>query len=163
MSYLKNNYFLPMTFSLFASLVLLIIPSPSWAIWFKPTWVEMIVFFWALYLPQHFNLITAWIVGLIVDVLTNAPLGEHAATLIFTTYFVKTFHQQLRMFPLWQQSCAISVLLLVHQLILFWMQQILGQKPTWLIWVPPLLNLFLWPLLVTYFKKYTKSTSHAHF
>lgn len=138
--------------SIFIALVLLLIPPPSWALWFKPPWVEMIVFFWVLYLPQQFNLITAWFIGLFIDVLTNAPLGEHAATLITATYLVRKFYQQLRMFPLWQQSCVISIVLLIHQLLLFWIQHLIGQHPVWIIWIPPLMSLFLWPLMVTFLK-----------
>lgn len=160
---LKLKNLLPIILSIFISLILLIIPPPSWAIWFKPPWVEMVIFFWVLYLPQHFNLVSAWIVGLLVDVLTNSPLGEHAATLIIATYLVRKFYQQLRMYPLWQQSCAISIILLIHQLLLFWIQHLLGQNPAWLIWVPPLLNLVLWPFIVTQLRRFTRIPTYFPF
>lgn len=147
--------------SIFIALVLIIIPPPTWAIWFKPPWVEMVIFFWILYLPQHFSLITAWVVGLTVDVLTNSPLGEHAATLILTTYLVRKFYQRLRMFPIWQQSFAISFILLLHQILLFWIQHLLNQNPVWVIWIPPMLSFFLWPVMVNALKRYTRKAAYS--
>ena len=148
--------------TLFIAFVFSIIPPPLWAIWFKPAWVEMVVFFWALYLPERFNLIVAWFIGLILDVLTNIPLGEHAATLTIATYFIKKFHQQLVLFPLWQQTCVMSFILLMHQFLLFLLQYFTGQS-TWLIWTPPLLNLILWPFFVNILKKSIKKSSFLSF
>ena len=143
-------------FTIFITLVLTLITPPSFAIWFNPCWVEMIIFFWILYLPQNFNLGVAWFVGLLVDVLSNSPLGEHAATLIVASALVKKFYQRLHMFSLLQQTLAISVIILLHQLLFFWLQHLLKYSPTWIIWTPAILNLFLWPSLVITMKKITK-------
>lgn len=161
---MKNQPFLLFCYivvSVFIAMVLFLIPPPTWAIWFKPPWVELIIFFWILYYPDKFNLISAWFIGLIIDVLNNSPLGEHALVLIIATYFVRRFYQQLQMFPLWQQSAAISFIVLFHQALLFWIQNLLGQPASWVMWCPPALSLLFWPLIVTSFNHVLKNSRSA--
>ncbi|CAM4383716.1 MAG: Rod shape-determining protein MreD [Legionellaceae bacterium] len=127
--------------------ILTIIKLPSWANELRPAFIPLILCYWCLFYPEKIGLITAWILGIILDGINNTLLGEHALSLLLPTYFVLKFHRQIRVFPIWQQAFIISVLTFLYQFTLFWVQGIIGQ-PTGgaLFWLPAITTSLLWPI-----------------
>jgi rod shape-determining protein MreD len=55
-------------------------------------------------------------------------------------------HLRIRLFPLWQQSLTILVLLLMEKLISLWVIGAVAQPtPPLTYWAPPLVGMLLWP------------------
>ena len=54
---------------------------PQWLGWLRPAWVPLFVFFWVMALPHRLGLVSAWIVGIFVDVLFGDPIGLNGAVL----------------------------------------------------------------------------------
>ena len=68
------------------------------------------LFFWVLELPHRIGLITAWIVGLFVDVLHADPLGLNGLLLAAVTYISWKFYERLRMYSVVQQCFVLFLL-----------------------------------------------------
>ena len=128
------------------ALVLTIIPLPDWARDFRPQWVTLMLIYWCMALPQRVGVGTAWTLGVSEDVLTGTLLGQHALGLSVTAFLTLRLHQRIRVFPLWQQSLSVFVLLLVEHLLSLWVIGATEQPtPSLWYWMPTLVGMFFWP------------------
>lgn len=134
--------------SFFIAFLLTILPLPTWAMWFRPPWVLLVMMYWVLTLPHRFNLVVAWVLGLLLDGMSGTLLGQHALSMTTVAYIVLKGHQQIRFFPIWQQASLVFVLILIYQLLQLLIQGFVGQLSyTWLLWLPALTSMLLWPWL----------------
>ena len=67
--------------------------------------------YWAIALPHRVGVGSGFIVGIVLDVLTGTLLGQHALGLSIVTFIAIQLHQRIRVFPFWQQSLGMLVLL----------------------------------------------------
>ncbi len=121
---------------------------PEWLRLLRPDWVLAVVFFWAAADPPRIGLLTAWGVGLLLDVLLSEPLGMHGVALAGGVFLVRRFEEKLRLFTLVQQT---GVLLLTavameayRSLVRF---ALLDSPPSPLFALPALATALLLPLL----------------
>jgi rod shape-determining protein MreD len=150
----RDNRRWPIYLSLFAALMLTIMPvRPEIAVW-NADWVAMALIFWALATPARVGLGTAWVAGLLLDVLKGAVLGQHALALTLMCYPLMRFHLRIRVFPLPQQCFTVAWLLLFYHFALFWIDGILG-KPVGQAarWFPVITSTLLWPLVFEALKR----------
>lgn len=134
--------------ALTAALLLSIVPMPENLEWFRPYWAALVVIYWVLEEQQSIGLGTAFLVGIVLDLLTATLLGLHALSLVVLVYLVRRFRSRLRFFPPWQQAMAVLALLLNDRIILLWITTLLGEPlPTWHYWLGPLTGTFIWPWL----------------
>jgi rod shape-determining protein MreD len=128
------------------ALVLTVMPLPNWVRDFRPQWVTLMLIYWCMALPQRVGVGTAWTLGVFEDVLTGTLMGQHALGLSVTAFLALRLHQRIRIFPLWQQSLSVFVLLLVEHLLSLWVIGATGQPtPSLWYWMPTLVGMFLWP------------------
>lgn len=141
------------TMTLLAGLMLTLLPMPDWAVWIRPAWVLLIVIYWCLYLPYRVNVGTAWVMGLMLDVLSGTLLGEHALAMTIVIYIVTRMDARMRMFPLAQQGMSVLILVLLYQAIIYCVQGFIGQlPPTWLYWAGSVSSMLLWPWVFSLLK-----------
>ena len=134
--------------SLAAALFLSILPMPSFAEELRPEWVTLTLIFWTLTLPDRVGVFWAFCVGLVLDVATGTLLGQHALGLSVVVYLALTLQQRVQIYPLWQQTLFVWVLLLVERLLSLWVLGATGQPtPTLIYWATTFLGLILWPWL----------------
>ncbi len=115
---------------------------------YRPDWVALVLIFWCLALPDRVGVISGWLVGLLLDVLTGTLLGQHALSLCVVAYLCGRLHQQIRVFPLWQQALSVLIFLVIDQLLVLWINSITGRPgPGLSYWLPSLVGALLWPLL----------------
>jgi rod shape-determining protein MreD len=142
---LANNGFV-IIITLLLALMLSIMPMPISIDAFRPDWVLVVIIYWCIALPSKVNVITAWVVGLILDVLLGSVLGVHAAAMALSVYIVVVNFQKIRNFSLWQQALIIGVSAALYHLIVFWLQRFLSDViflPSYL--YPVLTTIILWP------------------
>jgi len=143
-SHPRSNWIIVAT--LLLSLVLMILPLPSGVSWFRPQWVLLVLIYWFLALPNRIDLFVAWSSGLALDVLQNTALGEHALVFTVVAYFVLRFQTRINFFPFWQKTAVILGLILLNNILQFWLERMLGNPVIsgwyWLSVVPTLL---FWP------------------
>lgn len=130
------------------ALLLTILPLPGWMVALRPEWVALTLIYWSMALPQRVGVISGWGLGLLLDALKGAVLGQHALALAIIAYLTYKVHQQVRVYPMWQQALSVMGLLLLYQLLVMWVSGIIGVKSQgWLHWLPTLSSTLLWPWL----------------
>ena len=112
----------------------------------RPDWVAIVMLYWIIALPERVGLVTAWITGLIMDVLMGSLIGQHALSYIIIVYITFNLYQRLRMFSVWQQAGAVFVILSINHIVWRWIESFSGLND-WSFWylLPALTGAFLWP------------------
>jgi rod shape-determining protein MreD len=90
-------------------------------------------------------MLTAWCLGMMQDVLFGTLLGHNALILTLITFLIMTLRPRLRMFPMWQQSLVILVILGLAQLLQLWLSALTGNRQTLAVLLPALISALLWP------------------
>lgn len=135
-------------FTFVAALVLTVVPLPDDLRILRPDWVLLVLIYWCMALPQRVGVGIGWLLGLFTDVLTGALLGQHALAYSLVAFLTLKLHQRLRLYPLWQQALSMLVLLALGQLLMLWINGIVGRPiHSWLYWMPSLTGALLWPFV----------------
>jgi rod shape-determining protein MreD len=149
----RNSWWVSFS-SLVATLALASVPLPDAAAPFRPDWVAVVLLYWSLMAPRHFSLLTAVWMGLALDTLTGALLGQNALALLVIVYLAEKFHLRLRVFPLSQLAITVLVLLALYEFILFWIDGMAGRTvPLVERWLPPLTGTLAWVALYMLFDR----------
>jgi len=131
-----------------AAVLLSLLPLPEMLTPFKPYWLAMVLIYWTLETRDIISLGLAFLVGLVLDILSGSLMGLHALSLVIMVFLVRRFRSRLRFFPPWQQALSVLGLLVNDRIILIWIIVLLGESlPTWKYWLPPLVGMALWPWL----------------
>lgn len=151
---------LPAAVSVLCALALAIIPLPDPIKPFRPDWVALVVIYWALMAPGRMGLLSAFFLGLLLDALAGALLGQHALAMLFVCYLAHRFHLRIRVFPIWQMSMTVMLLLAIYQFLLFWVDGVAGRTVNGAErWVPVLVGGLLWPVLLRFLQNIREDVS----
>jgi len=132
--------------SFVVALMLTALPVPDWAGVWRPGWVALVLIYWCLAVPERVGVGVGWVVGLFLDVLTGTLLGHHALGLSLVAFVTHKLHQQVRVLPLWQQAISVFALVLMHQVLVVWINGIRGfPVEPFAYWASPLTSMVLWP------------------
>ncbi|MGH8272814.1 MAG: rod shape-determining protein MreD [Gammaproteobacteria bacterium] len=132
--------------TVFIALALTVAPIPNWAAALWPPWVALVVFYWAIALPEFFGVLIAWVVGLLMDALTGTPLGAHALALTLVAFVAARAPLKLQGSLLWQQSVTLGFALVLYAFALFWIGGLTGALTRPLAqFMPVLIGAALWP------------------
>jgi rod shape-determining protein MreD len=132
--------------SFLMALILNSVPLPTWPERFRPDWVSLVLIYWCMALPYRVGVATGWASGLVLDAARGAVLGQHALALSVVAFLTLRTHRRVRVFPLWQQAISVLLFLLVNQLLVFWINGIIGYPPDdfWYL-APALGGMLFWP------------------
>ena len=150
---LANNGII-ILFSLLIALVASIMPMPLKVDAFRPDWVLIVLVYWSLALPNRVSVLTAWVMGLLLDVLLGSALGVHAAAMAISVYISAVNFQKIRNFSVWQQSLIVGVIAALYHLLVFWMQRMLTDivfLPSYL--YPVVTAMVIWPWVFLLLRK----------
>ena len=126
--------------------MLAIMPLPDWAVEFRPEWVTLVLIYWAMTAPSKIGISVAWFTGLLLDVSYGTLMGQHAIGMVLVIYVIHIQHQRLRMASLLQQAIVIFALIFIKQLLILWVNGMLGRAPgSWLYFMPTITSTLLWP------------------
>lgn len=133
----------------FIAYLLAIVPFPEWAMHYRPEWVPLVLIYWVMALPYRVGIGSAWVAGLVLDILEGSILGLNALALVIIAYVTLTLHQRLRMFSLFQQSGLIIALIGLNLMISHWLQIATGQTVSSSLefLLASLTSALVWPLL----------------
>lgn len=131
------------------ALVLAVLPLPPWLLWGRPEWSALVVIYWTIAVPERVGIFSSLLLGLALDVLEGAVLGQNALALSFTALLVLTLYQRLRVFNLWQQAAIVFVLVGINQLLCQWVQNLEGAgAQSRLFLLPAVSSALLWPVVL---------------
>lgn len=149
-----ENGRLAILITLCVAMLLMILPMPEWARPFRPQWVTLVLLYWAIALPHRIGVGSGFIVGIVLDVLTGTLLGQHALGLSIVIFIAIQLHQRIRVFPFWQQSLGILILLVIEHLLALWVTGATrGVTPGLAYWAVPLIGALLWPWVFVTLRK----------
>lgn len=142
-----HSFFAVVT-TLIIAFILALLPMPDWTVWLRPAWVLMVLIYWAMMMPNEVSVGTAWMTGIVMDLMNGTLLGEHALALTIVIYFVSRMHIRLRMFPMVQQGISVCIFVMLYQFIIYCIQGFIGELPSsHLYWMSSLTSMLLWPWL----------------
>lgn len=131
--------------SLAATLTLASVPLPDTVAPLRPDWVAVVLLYWSLMAPRQFSLLTAVWMGIALDTLTGALLGQNALALLVIVYLAEKFHLRLRVFPVSQLAFTVLLLLGLYEFILFWVDGMAGRTVSLTErWLPPVTGTLVW-------------------
>jgi rod shape-determining protein MreD len=123
---------------------------PDWAENLRPDWIALVLIYWCIALPERVGVGVGWLAGLTQDVASGALLGQNALILAIVAYLALRLHQRIRLFPLWQQSVSVLLLILLHLMLALWIKGAFSQSTeTWAYWLPALTSMLIWPAVFT--------------
>lgn len=143
--------------------ILTALPVPVGLSGFKPVWVLLYILYIQFYLPQYIHALFLLLIGLCLDVLLSATLGEHAFALIFTIWLISEKSRRFEFFPISQQLLLVFLCCLIYQAIIFFIDAFQGYHyDIFPMLCSAFLSLLFWPwikMLLDYFFIYGKILS----
>ena len=135
--------------SFLVAYVLAVLPLPQWLLWARPEWVALALIYWTIALPHRVGIVTALLLGVGLDVLEGAVMGQNAFALVVVALLSLMLYQRLRVYSLVQQAGVVFVLIGINQLICQWVQNLEGAgAPTLLFLLPAFSSALLWPVVL---------------
>ncbi|MDC2825163.1 MULTISPECIES: rod shape-determining protein MreD [Rodentibacter] len=127
------------------SLVMELAPWPIGFQAFKPSWLVLVLTYWALAIPNKVSIGIAFLLGVIWDIVLGSTLGIHALVLSVAFYFIAKNYLVLRNLSLWFQSLLVIIFvfsirfaiflveLFLHSAVFNW-QEIFGAIASGILW-----------------------------
>ena len=132
--------------SLLVALVLMILPLPDFVQIYRPNWVALVLLYWSMALPKRVGLWFAFFTGIVVDTAQGTLLGEHTLALVAIVYVNLNFYQRIRVLGLAQQAVYVFLLLLLNQVMIAWIEGMLGRvTPLPAFFAGPFVGMLFWP------------------
>lgn len=149
----KNNNFVIIV-TLLIALILSIIPMPIGIDMYRPNWTLLVLMYWSLALPNRVNVLSAWFIGLVLDVLLGSILGINAFATAIVIYVCVNNFQKIRNFSLWQQSLIIALLTALYHLMIFWVQRFILDVDFSISYLKPVItSAAMWPVVFLLLRK----------
>lgn len=132
--------------SLLVATIAMIVPLPSGVEIARPHFVALILIYWRIESPENAGLGTAFVAGILLDILLGGRLGVNGLGLVVVAYIVGRFRLRIRFFPLWQQAFLVFAVLLNDRLIYTWIAALSGDPmPGWNGLWGPAVGMLAWP------------------
>ncbi len=140
--------FLVVYISLLVALVLTILPLPDWAQIYRPNWMALALIYWSMALPKRVGLWVTFFSGLILDTSMGTLLGQHTLALILIVTINMNFFLRIRVLALAQQAGYVFFLLLINQIVIVWVEGLLGRPTSFTAFFgAPFIGMLIWPWL----------------
>lgn len=152
--------YLVIVLSLLVALILMILPLPDSVQIYRPNWVALVLIYWSMALPKRVGLWFAFVTGIFLDTSQGTLLGQHTLALVVVVFLNMNFYQRIRVLVLAQQAIYVFVLLLINQVLVAWVEGILG-RPTPLLayFGAPLVGMLIWPWVFVVLRDIRRKTA----
>ncbi len=146
--------------SFLLALMLSALPLPEGLQWWRPEWVVLVLLYWIVAIPERIGLGTAWVMGILLDVLEGSMLGLNALALTLVAYIMLLLYRRVRMFTWLQQAMFVFLLVAINQIVSHWIKGILGGSvQTLMFLVPAFMSALLWPWIFVLLRGVRRSYS----
>ena len=105
--------------------ILEVMPWPVGFQGLRPAWVVLTLIYWALALPNKVSVGSAFLAGIIWDLILGSILGIHALVLSVAVYFIAKHHLLLRNMSLWMQSVLAALYIITIRFFIFLVELVL--------------------------------------
>lgn len=143
--------------SIFLAFLLTSLPLPQGLSYGRPEFVTMVLVFWVLNEPGKVGVWTAFVLGLLMDVLMATTFGVYPLMLAVIAYLAKLSYRWVTVFSVWQTGGLVFALVLAGLLVKRILLGILGTGPDSLLyWVPALTSALVWPTVMLSLRRFTR-------
>ena len=131
------------------TLLLDFIPLGTMSIYRLPEWTALLLIYCVIYYPTAIGLISAFILGLLIDVGTAAPLGQHALAYIMLAFLVQQRQSRLEVSGMMFQVAYVFLALVLNNTVISLVHWLYDQRFTgWLVFLSaPVIGALIWPLV----------------
>lgn len=114
----------------------------------RPQWAALVLIYWSFYSKRSIDLWGAWCMGLLMDCLHGALLGQYATLMVVLRYSASLLGTRLKLYTQGGQYVVIFVLLALSQSPLYLLYRYLGHSQS-LQWYSASVvsSLLLWPIV----------------
>lgn len=128
--------------------VLTVLPLSTEVFYFWPDWVAMVVFYWALSLPDRVGPWVGLLVGTVMEVLLVDNFGVLGLGMAVLAFMANRASSQLQVLSLWQKTIVIGLLIGIYKLITGWLNGLISDFTiTSEYWYSLLGDMLLWPFV----------------
>lgn len=144
---LRSSYLLFFPLVIF-SLIVDIVRLPEVVSPFRPDIMTLVLIFFAMYDPGRFSIGWAWFCGLLLDLLTGAPLAQNALCAAMQIYLISSQFRRFALFAKWQQMIVIYIINILGHTLGYWISHIAGAVTySANIVYPSVVTALLWPVV----------------
>lgn len=112
----------------------------------RPSLLVLVLIFFSIQDKFRFDIEAAFIVGLLLDLLSGAPLGINALICASHVYIISSQFKRFKQYVFWQQAIIIALINLLINFIAYWLEHIIGQSYYEVNFIlPSLFTAILWP------------------
>jgi rod shape-determining protein MreD len=132
--------------TLVAALLLNLMPWSGWALALRPDFVALILLYWCIEEPRKTGFMTAWMMGLLMDVAEGSLFGQHALSYSLLAFAGMSLHRRVQRFSMAPQVMHIIPLLLLTDTITLLIRMLAGADfPVYSFFAGSLIGGALWP------------------
>jgi rod shape-determining protein MreD len=130
-----------------------LLPWAGWSAWIAPDFVALLVLYWCIHEPRKFGFVTAWLLGLMMDIADGSLFGQHALAYVILTYAASFIHRRVQRFSMAPQILHVIPLLLFTDLVVLLVRALAGADfPGLPFFLGSFTGAALWPLLTLLLK-----------
>ncbi len=143
----SNHLFLLVKISIIA-FIIGAISLPSFLELISPFWLLSFFIYWLIYSNGKSVFTSAFILGILLDVLQGGILGQNALALVLSSAFILNVKKSFFVSNLTTQQVYIFLGSIIYLIIFLLVQQLTqGLNFEWLILLSPFTSAILWPLI----------------
>lgn len=143
--------------SLLIALLLQLVDLPNAIAAARPLCLPLVLMWWTLHESRVPTMFAAFVFGIVLDVLYNSVLGQHAAGFVLLVYGMARVRGVFLLFPLWQSTVALVPAWVGYCALMSLLDDVSRHRAdVWLRWLPALSTTLFWPLVSTVLEGYGK-------
>ncbi|MGB0637366.1 MAG: rod shape-determining protein MreD [Gammaproteobacteria bacterium] len=112
--------------SFIIAFILVAIPLPSALGDISIPWVAVVLAYWCANSPEQMSVISAWLVGFVLDISMGAVLGQHALGFALIAYLILVYQHRFKFAPPVQQVLFITLVILLYRTLVWQIYYSLG-------------------------------------
>ena len=143
----SNHFFLLVKISIIA-FIIGAISLPSFLELASPFWLLPFFSYWVIYSNGKNIFASAFILGILLDIIEGGTLGQNAVALVLSSAFILNVKKSFFVSNLTTQQVYIFLGSIIYLIIFLLVQQLTqGLNFVWLILLSPFTSAILWPLI----------------
>ena len=143
----SNHFFLLVKISIIA-FIISAISLPSFLELASPFWLLCFFSYWLIYSNSKNILVSAFILGVLLDIIQGGVLGQNALALVLSSTYILNVKKSFFVSNITTQQVYIFLGSIIYLIIFLLVHQLVqGLNFEWLILLSPFTSAILWPLI----------------
>ena len=127
--------------------------SPSVAA-LRPMLMVMVLIFWLIFQSRHVGLKAAFAIGIIIDLLMDSRLGQHAFAAVLVVLAINLMSKYIKSLSIGTAWLMAAVGLITYQLCLWLLQPMIQNSAVSPSALPLLASIISWPLILLLLRRF---------